>query len=224
MLPSLNIRTSGQAVVLCELTCRRTSALSHSRTVTEFRDTSTYIVKAKVVIKCNAERRPCDFRALDFSDQRGWVGTMDSSWWLVNLSHGPPNQGQLASGRLSRLLPRKQDKTVTCWLSTFHLQPAVQKPAPVLCSLSTCPEARHTTRRVTWCSVISAPSHSPTSHGRDTTCQPSAPGDVWMDPTGEQREAVRKQHMAGSDEFPHCFKGLPEACREIETSRSSLLD
>lgn len=34
-----------------------------------------------------------------------WTWTMGWSWWLVNLSHGPPHQGQLALAWLSRLSP-----------------------------------------------------------------------------------------------------------------------
>lgn len=92
-------------------------------------------------------------------------------------------------------------KKVTCWLSTFHLQPAVQR-APMMATLctsllpcypaTTCPEAKLTLLHTAGDPVLHQQHLSPfkargtalaTSWG--ATCQLSASGEVWIGFTKE---------------------------------------
>ena len=92
-------------------------------------------------------------------------------------------------------------KTVTCWLSTFHLQPAVQR-APMMVTLCTSPLHFYpaTTRPEAKLTLLHS-AGDPVLHqqppctfmtgraaltaGCGATCQLSASGDVWMGFTEE---------------------------------------
>ena len=93
--------------------------------------------------------------------------------------------------------PFKQDEEVTCWLSTFHLQPAVQRApttvtlctSPLRCyPATTCPEAKLTILHTAGDPVLHHQHLSPfTTRGAaptaswGATCQLRASGDVWME-------------------------------------------
>lgn len=79
------------------------------------------------------------------------MGTMDWSWWLVNLR--PSTSKTISISLTLQAHPLIRMKKVTRWLSTFHLQSAVQRApmtiallTPPLCGYpgTTCPEAELT--------------------------------------------------------------------------------
>lgn len=97
--------------------------------------------------------------------------------------------------------PLSRMKKVTCWLSTFHLQPAVQRApmmvtlctSPLLCyPATTCPEAKLILLHTAGDPVLHHQCLSPfITHGTaltaswGATCQLRASGDVWMGFTWE---------------------------------------
>lgn len=140
-------------------------------------------------------------------------------------------------------------KKGTCWLSTFHLQSAVQRApttvtlctSPLRCNpATTCPGAALTPPLHTTGDPALHQQHaSPfTEHGTapvasgGATCWPKClrwhlnglhfKTEPHLSPLWEGTWVM--QHMAGSDEFPHCSQGISEAFGVIGTSRSSLLD
>ena len=131
---------------------------------------------------------------------------------LVNLDNGlimmtgkSPSQATTSRTISIRLTlqahPLSRMKKVTCWLSTFHLQHAVQR-APMMVTLctsplhcypaTTCPEAKLTLLHTAGDPVLHHERLSPfTTHETAltaswaATCQLRASGDVWMGFSGE---------------------------------------
>lgn len=135
--------------------------------------------------------------------------------------------------------PLSRMKKVTCWLSTFHLQPAVQRApwmAKICTSLLHCyPATTYPEAKLTLLHTAGDPMLH--QHESQWICS-----DRWLRrylPVKCLRWCLnglhfrishtspppeRRQHMVSSDEFPYCFKRHSEPFRVIETSCSSLLD